>query len=210
MKRKMLGAVRNQLGADYNVGTHFTPSYNPWDQRLCVAPDGDFFQAIRAGQASVVTDQIDTFTETGLQLRSGERLDADIVVTATGLKLKVVGGIEIVVDGTRVDLSKALLYKDMMFNDVPNLAVALGYTNASWTLKCELTAQYVCRVLNYMDARGYAWRMPRRRDPSIVEEPAISLTSSYVQRANAILPKQGSKKPWRLHQNYALDLAALT
>jgi monooxygenase len=208
MKQKILGAVRKQLGADYDIAKHFTPTYNPWDQRLCVAPDGDFFEAIRAGKASVATDQIDTFTEAGLQLRSGEQLDADIIVTATGLKLKVIGGIEIIVDGARVDLSKALLYKGMMFSGVPNLAVALGYTNASWTLKCELTAQYVCRVLNYMDAQGYAWRMPRRRDPSIVEEPAISLTSSYVQRANAILPKQGSKKPWRLSQNYALDLAA--
>ena len=208
MKQKILRAVRKQLDADYDVDRHFRPTYNPWDQRLCVAPDGDFFAAIRAGKASVVTDQIDTFTETGLELRSGEPLDADLIVTATGLKLKAVGGIEIIVDSARVDLSKALLYKGMMLSGVPNLAVALGYTNASWTLKCELTAQYVCRLLNDMDARGYAWCMPRRRDPSIVEEPAISLTSGYVQRASAILPKQGSKKPWRLSQNYALDLAA--
>src|SRR3954466_3204572 len=208
MKRKILAAVRKQLGRDYNIGKHFTPTYIPWDQRLCLAPDGDFFEAIRTGKASVVTDEIDTFTETGLQLRSGERLEADIIVTATGLTLKVLGGIHVVVDGAPVDLSKALLYKGMMLSDVPNLTAALGYTNASWTLKCELTAQYVCRLLNHMDARGYAWCMPRRRDPSIVEEPAISLTSGYVQRASAILPKQGSKKPWRLSQNYALDLAA--
>jgi monooxygenase len=210
MKRKILGAVRKQLGPDYDVGKHFTPTYNPWDQRLCLAPDGDFFEGIRAGKASVVTDQIDTFTETGLQLRSGERLEADIVVTATGLDLTILGGIEVVVDGAAVDLSKALLYKGMMLSDVPNLTAALGYTNASWTLKSELTAQYVCRLLNHMDAQGYAWCVPSRRDASIAEEPAISLTSGYVQRASAILPKQGSKRPWRLHQNYALDMAALT
>ena len=209
MKQKMLRAVQKQLGPDYDVGRHFTPTYNPWDQRLCLAPDGDLFAAIRARKASVVTDQIDTFTKTGLQLCLGERLDADIIVTATGLTLKVLGGIHVVVDGAPVDLSKALLYKGMMLSDVPNLAVALGYTNASWTLKCELTAQYVCRLLNYMDEQGYAWCMPSRRDASVVEEPTISLTSGYVQRARAILPKQGSRKPWRLHQNYALDLAAL-
>jgi monooxygenase len=131
-------------------------------------------------------------------------------VTATGLDLTILGGIEVVVDGAAVDLSKALLYKGMMLSDVPNLTAALGYTNASWTLKSELTAQYVCRLLNHMDAQGYAWCVPSRRDASIAEEPAISLTSGYVQRASAILPKQGSKRPWRLHQNYALDMAALT
>jgi cation diffusion facilitator CzcD-associated flavoprotein CzcO len=148
--------VQQQLGPDSDVGKHFTPSYNPWDQHLCLAPDGDLFAAIRTGKASVVTDQIDTFTETGLQLRSGKQVDADIVVTATGLNLKVMGGIQIIVDGAPVDPSKALLYKGMMFSDVPNLAVALGYTNASWMLKCELTAQYVCCLLNHMDAQGYA------------------------------------------------------
>jgi cation diffusion facilitator CzcD-associated flavoprotein CzcO len=162
-----------------------------------------------ARKASVVTDQIDTFTETGLQLCSGERLDADIIVTATGLNLKVLGGIPLVVDGAPVDPSKALFYKGMMFSDVPNLAVALGYTNASWTLKCELTARYVCRLLNHMDARGYAWCAPRRQDASVTEEPAIGLTSGYIQRARAILPKQGSKRPWKLYQNYPLDMTAL-
>jgi cation diffusion facilitator CzcD-associated flavoprotein CzcO len=208
MKRRILRGVREHLGSDYDVA-HFSPAYDPWDQRLCIAPDGDLFKAIRAGKASVVTDTIESFTETGLELRSGGRLDADVIVAATGLTVKVMGGIEIAVDGARVDLSKALFYKGMMFSNVPNLAGALGYTNASWTLKCELTSKYVCRLINHMDARGYAWCVPRRRDPTIVEEPAIGLTSGYIQRASAILPKQGSKEPWRLNQNFALDTAAL-
>jgi len=144
-----------------------------------------------------------------LRLRSGQELAADIIITATGLIVKLVGGMQVVVDGAAVDQSKALTYKGMMFSDVPNLAYALGYTNASWTLKCELTSAYVCRLLNHMGARGYDWCTPRRRDSSIVEEPAVGLTSGYIKRASAILPKQGSKRPWRLYQNYALDTAAL-
>ncbi|MGP0089575.1 MAG: flavin-containing monooxygenase [Xanthobacteraceae bacterium] len=209
MKRMILGGVRNELGPSYDVGKHFTPTYNPWDQRLCLVPDADFFKAIRSGRASVVTDEIDSFTETGLQLHSGEKLETDIVITATGLAVKLLGGMQVVVDGTAVDLSKALTYKGMMFSDVPNLAYALGYTNASWTLKCELTSAYVCRLINHMAARGYAWCTPRRRDASIIEEPAVGLTSGYIQRASAILPKQGSKRPWRLYQNYAFDTATL-
>ncbi|HYM04742.1 MAG TPA: NAD(P)/FAD-dependent oxidoreductase, partial [Stellaceae bacterium] len=152
---------------------------------------------------------IDTFTETGIQLRSGEHLDADIIVTATGLKMKMLGGMQIVVDGAPVQVSKTLTYKGMMLSDVPNLALALGYTNASWTLKCELTSGYVCRLVNHMARHGYDWCVPRRRDPSLGEEPALNLTSGYIKRASEILPKQGSKKPWKLHQNYALDMAAL-
>jgi monooxygenase len=208
-KRMILRAVQRQLGPDYDTGTHFTPRYNPWDQRLCLVPDADFFKAIRSGKASVVTDHIDAFTETGLRLRSGERLDADILVTATGLKVTLMGGMQIVVDGASVDLSKTLFYKGMMYSDVPNLASAIGYTNASWTLKCELTAEYVCRLLNHMAVHGYAWCVPRRQDASVIEEPALRLTSGYVQRASQILPKQGSKSPWKLHQNYVLDLAVL-
>jgi monooxygenase len=209
MKRMILGGVRNELGPGYDVGKHFTPAYNPWDQRLCLVPDADFFKAIRSGKASVVTDEIETFTNEGLQLRSGEKVRADIAITATGLTVKLFGGMQVVVDGAAVDQSKALTYKGMMFSDVPNLAYALGYTNASWTLKCELTSAYVCRLLNHMGARGYDWCTPRRRDSSIVEEPAVGLTSGYIKRAGAILPKQGSKRPWRLYQNYALDTAAL-
>jgi cation diffusion facilitator CzcD-associated flavoprotein CzcO len=207
-KRQILQAAQQELGPDYDVGKHFTPTYNPWDQRLCLIPDADLFQAIRSGRVSVVTDGIETFTEAGLRLRSGDELNADIIVTATGLKVKLLGGMQLVVDDAPVDTAKTVLYKGMMLSDVPNLACAIGYTNASWTLKCELTSAYVCRLLNHMDANGYAWCVPRRRD-GLVEEPAISLTSGYIQRASAILPKQGSRRPWRLYQNYVLDMAAL-
>jgi monooxygenase len=209
LKQALIGMVRQQLGPDYDVDKHFTPDYNPWDQRLCLVPDADLFAAIRSGRASIVTDQIEAFTETGLLLRSGAKLDADIIVTATGLKVKMMGGMEVVVDGTPVDLSKTLTYKGMMYSDIPNLASAFGYTNASWTLKCELTSAYVCRLLNYMDARGYAWCVPRRRDASIVEETSLPLTSGYIQRAREILPKQGSKRPWKLYQNYLMDLTLM-
>ena len=205
MKRMIAKGVRNQLGEDYDL-KHFTPHYNPWDQRLCLVPDADLFRAIRDGRASVVTDHIENFTETGLRLLSGEHLEADIVVTATGLVLKLMRGLQLVVDGAPVDLSKTIVYKGMMYSDVPNLVSALGYTNASWTLKCDLTAEYVCRLLNHMDRHGYVQCTPRRNDPTIREEPVISFTSGYVQRAIRSLPRQGSRKPWRLYQNYALDL----
>ena len=191
------------------MNKHFSPRYNPWDQRLCLIPDADLFAAIRAGKASIVTDEIDTFTETGLRLRSGEELEADIIVTATGLRLKLLGGLQIIVDGKPVEMSRTLGYKGVMFSDVPNLASAFGYTNASWTLKADLTAAYVCRLLNYMDEKGFTACVPRRGDSDIVEEPMVNFTSGYFQRASAILPKQGSKKPWKLNQNYALDTLAL-
>ncbi|HEX2552348.1 MAG TPA: NAD(P)/FAD-dependent oxidoreductase [Microvirga sp.] len=208
-RRGILRGARRELGPDVDVATHFTPRYDPWDQRLCVAPDGDFFQALRAGTASVITDEIETFTPSGLRLRSGSTLEADLIVTATGLKLKLAGGMRLDVDGAPVDLAKALLYKGMMLSDVPNAACAIGYTNASWTLKCELTALYVCRLLNHMAAHGFDWCVPRRPVGPIAEEPAIGLTSGYIRRAAALLPKQGTRPPWRLHQNYARDLAAL-
>jgi cation diffusion facilitator CzcD-associated flavoprotein CzcO len=201
--------VRKELGPAYDVEKHFSPRYNPWDQRLCLVPDADLFAAIRAGKASIVTDEIETFTETGLRLRSGNEIEADIIVTATGLKLKLLGGMQIVVDGKPVDMSRTLGYKGVMFSDIPNLASAFGYTNASWTLKADLTAAYVCRLLNYMDEKGFAACTPRRRDSDIVEEPMVNFTSGYFLRASAVLPKQGSKKPWRLYQNYALDTLAL-
>jgi cation diffusion facilitator CzcD-associated flavoprotein CzcO len=172
-------------------------------------PDADLFRAIRKGKASVVTDHIGTFTETGLRLESGEHLAADIIVTATGLVLKLMSGLELVVDGTTVDLSKTLAYKGMMFSDVPNLASAFGYTNASWTLKCDLTAAYVIRLLEHMDKHGYAQCTPRRNDPTVTEEPILDFSSGYVQRALHTLPRQGSKTPWRLHQNYVRDIAML-
>jgi monooxygenase len=208
VKQGIINMVRAELGADYDVATHFTPAYNPWDQRLCLVPDADLFAAIRSGSMSVETDHIERFTEHGLALRSGKTLMADIVVTATGLRMRLMGGMRLTVDGVAVELGKALSYKGMMFSDVPNLASAFGYTNASWTLKCELTCEYVCRLLNYMDAGGYAYATPRR-DPSVGEEPSLGLTSGYVLRAEGILPKQGTRKPWKMYQNYLLDLAAM-
>jgi len=209
MRQGILNLVRKELGPKYDVEKHFSPRYNPWDQRLCLVPDSDLFATIRAAKASIVTDEIDTFTETGLRLRSGNEIEADIIVTATGLRLKLLGGTQIVVDGAPVDMSRTLGYKGVMFSDIPNFASAFGYTNASWTLKADLTAAYVCRLLNYMDERGYDSCTPRRRDPEIVEEPMVNFTSGYFLRASASLPKQGSKKPWRLYQNYALDTFAL-
>ena len=208
-KKGILHLVNKALGSEYDVKKHFSPRYNPWDQRLCLIPDADLFLAIRSGKASVVTDEIASFTEKGLRLRSGDELQADIIVTATGLKVKLLGGMELMVDGVAANPSRAMTYKGMMYSEIPNLASAFGYTNASWTLKADLTAEYVCRLLNYMDARAYDYCTPRRRDPTITEEPAINFTSGYIQRASDVLPKQGSKKPWKLHQNYALDLLNL-
>ncbi|MET0534743.1 MAG: NAD(P)/FAD-dependent oxidoreductase [Steroidobacter sp.] len=209
MKERILKLVKEELGTSCDVDRHFTPRYNPWDQRLCLVPNGDLFQAIKAGKAAVVTDQIETFTESGLKLRSGEELAADLIVTATGLNLQVLGNMQIVVDGAQVDPARTMSYKGMMYSDVPNLASAFGYTNASWTLKCDLTCEYVCRLLNYMDEHGYRQCTPRNNDPSVGEAPWIDFTSGYVQRSIAQFPKQGNKAPWRLYQNYALDLMNL-
>jgi monooxygenase len=208
MKRMVAKGAKNQLGHDYDL-RHFSPRYNPWDQRLCLAPDADLFRAIRDGSASVATDHIETFTETGLLLRSGEHLEADIIVTATGLTLKLMSGLQLFVDGAPVDLSKTMAYKGMMYSDVPNLASAFGYTNASWTLKCDLTAEYVCRLLKHMDKHGYTRCTPRVNDPAVTQEPILNFTSGYVRRALHTLPRQGSKTPWRLHQNYVRDLSML-
>ena len=172
-------------------------------------PDADLFRAIQDGRASIATDEIETFTESGLQLKSGEHLDADIIVTATGLQLRLMAGLQLVVDGNPVDLSKTLAYKGMMYSDVPNVASAFGYTNASWTLKCDLTAEYVCRMLNYMDRHGYAICTPRVNDASITPEPVLDFNSGYVLRALHTLPRQGSKPPWRLYQNYIKDVGML-
>jgi len=208
VKQGIIDLVRGHLGAEYDVATHFTPTYNPWDQRLCLVPDADLFEAIKAGTASVVTDHVASFTEHGLKLRSGAELDADIIVTATGLKLQLMSGIPISVDGERVDLTKTMSYKGMMYSGVPNLASAFGYTNASWTLKSDLTCEYVCRLLKHMDRRGYAQCTPRRA-ADVTEIPFLDFTSGYVQRALDQFPRQGSKTPWKLHQNYAKDLVTL-
>ena len=208
VKRLLLGGVRQMLGPDHDL-SHFTPRYKPWDQRLCLVPDADFFRAIRRGKVSVVTDEIDTFTESGLKLKSGTELPADLVVTATGLVLQPLGGAKLTVDGRAVDLSKTFLYKGMMYSDVPNLASVFGYTNASWTLKADLVCEYVCRLLNHMDRKGWRQCTPRNGDPTLAEEPWVSFSSGYIQRALAHQPKQGSKRPWKLYQNYALDLLSL-
>src|SRR5690349_1482028 len=209
VKANIIKMVRAQLGPDYDVDKHFTPTYNPWDQRLCLVPDADMFEEIRGGRASVVTDHIETFTETGIRLTSGQELEADVVVSATGLVLEVWNGIEINVDGTRVDASKTLSYKGMMYEGVPNMASAFGYTNASWTLKCDLTCEYVCRVLNHLKAKGVRQATPVNTDPSVTFEPWLDFSSGYVQRAMAKFPKQGNRVPWKLNQNYALDLMSL-
>lgn len=209
MKQRLIGFVSKQVRNSCDVERHFTPRYDPWDQRLCLVPNGDLFKALRNGTASIVTDRIDTFTEHGLRLRSGAELAADLIVTATGLNLQVLGDLQLTVDGKRVDPARTLSYKGMMFSDVPNLASAFGYTNASWTLKCDLTCEYVCRLLNYMDERGYRQCTPRNDDPSITTTPWIDFTSGYVQRCIDKFPKQGSRAPWRLYQNYALDLMNL-
>jgi monooxygenase len=209
VKESIVNLVRKQLGDDYDVETHFTPRYNPWDQRLCVAPDADFFCAIKDGKADVVTDQIETFTENGIRLQSGRELDADIIVTATGLKLQMLGGIRVVVDGRPVNFGEKMNFRGVMVSDVPNLFSVFGYTNASWTLKSDLISAYVCRLINYMDERGFIACTPHLRDPSVAPEPFVDFSSGYIQRAMDQFPKQGSKKPWRLYQNYVLDFISL-
>ena len=208
-KQLILGGVKMALGPEYDVAKHFTPRYNPWEQRLCLVPDGDLFKSIRDKRASVVTNEIHSFTKGGIKLRDGSELEADIIVTATGLNLQVLGGLEVSVDGRTVDFSRTLNYKGMMYSDIPNMASAFGYTNASWTLKCDLTCEYVCRLINYMDRNGYKQCVPHNVDPDVTELPSLDFSSGYVQRSIAKLPKQGSKRPWRLYQNYALDIVTL-
>jgi cation diffusion facilitator CzcD-associated flavoprotein CzcO len=209
VKERLLELVQKQLGPDYDVGKHFTPRYNPWDQRVCLVPDGDLFATIRSGKASVVTDHIETFTETGIRLRSGEELAADLVVTATGLKLQFLGGMILTVDGRRIEPTATMTYKAMMLSEVPNLVCTFGYTNASWTLKADLTHEYVCRLLRHMSKTGARKATPRRPDASVEEAPFMDFSSGYVQRALGSFPKQGSKLPWKLAQNYALDILNL-
>ena len=205
-KAMILDGVRAALGPDYDVATHFTPRYNPWDQRLCLVPNGDLFKSIRQGATTVVTDEIETFIETGVKLRSGRELEADLIVTATGLNLQLMGGAEIDIDGQRLTAGRALSYKGAMCSDVPNFAAVFGYTNASWTLKADLICSYVCRLLNYMEKHGYRQCTPRNKDPNIELLPPVNFTSGYFQRAMDKLPKQGSRKPWRIYQNYILDI----
>ncbi len=209
VKKLLRAGVKLHLGPDYPVDTHFKPNYNPWDQRLCLVPDADLFRVIRKGRASVVTDHIETFTEKGIKLKSGAELEADIVISATGLSLLALGGMQIAVDGRAIDLATTMSYKGMMLTGIPNMAFTVGYTNASWTLKADLVAKYVCRLLNHMDRHGYRQCVPRNDDPTVTEEPFIDFSSGYVQRALDKFPKQGSKTPWKLYQNYVFDILML-
>ena len=209
VKRLLLDGVRMALGPGYDVNKHFTPRYNPWEQRLCLVPDGDFFKAVRTGRASVVTDTIERFTETGIALTSGAHLDADIVVTATGLALELAGGLQVSVDGVPVDWPNTLNYKGLMYSGVPNFAAVFGYTNASWTLKADLISEYVCRLLNHMAEHGLRQCTPRNGDPGMATEPWVDFSSGYLQREMHRFPKQGSRGPWKLNQNYLRDLFAL-
>jgi cation diffusion facilitator CzcD-associated flavoprotein CzcO len=207
-KKALRAQAEAQLGAHIPYDEHFSPRYQPWDERLCMVPDGDLFVSLREQRASIVTDQIAHFDATGVVLQSGAHLDAEIVVAATGLRMSLLSGVTLVVNGEIVALGSTMVYKGMMLSDVPNMAAAVGYTNASWTLKCDLIAQHVCRLLNHMRARGYVQVTPRR-DPTMAETPVFEFTSGYVQRALSHLPKQGDRAPWRLYQNYVKDLMSL-
>jgi cation diffusion facilitator CzcD-associated flavoprotein CzcO len=209
VKKIIRKQLERSLPKGYDIDTHFTPRYNPWDQRFCLVPDGDLFKAITKGTASVVTDTIDTFTEKGILLESGMELEADVIVTATGLELLFIGGIELSVDGEPVELPEKLVYKGMMLEGVPNFALAVGYTNASWTLKCDLTCDYVTRLLNHQRETGLRQCMPVNTDASVSGAPLLGLTSGYVQRSAHRFPKQGSRQPWQVHQSYLKDYRAL-
>jgi monooxygenase len=211
VKKLIADGVKQMMGKDYDAATaaSFAPRYNPWDQRLCLVPDADLFRSLRKGQASIVTDTIERFTPDGLTLNSGRSLDADIVVMATGLELLPLGGMSVAVDGREVKFNETLSYKGMMFSDVPNFAAVSGYTNASWTLKADLIAAYVCRLLNHMKRHGFRQCTPRNSDPAMSTEPWIDFSSGYIQRALHLFPKQGTRQPWKLYQNYARDLVSL-
>ena len=208
VKKLLLGGIQLELGADYDIAKHFTPNYNPWDQRLCLVPNGDFFTAMREGKASVVTDHIASFNETGIQLTSGEHLEADVIVTATGLELVTLGEMDFIVDGKQVDFSQTWTYKGFAYSDIPNMASTFGYINASWTLRSDLTAEYVCRLLNHMRKKGVAQCTPRLReqDRNMKQRPWIDgFSSGYMQRMMHRMPRQGDHEPWINPQNYRRD-----
>jgi monooxygenase len=206
VKDRLINLVREELGNDYDVEKHFTPRYNPWDQRMCLVPDSDLFNSIKSGKASVVTDHIDHFTENGILVKSGEHLEADIIVTATGIELNALNDIEVSVNNEKVEPHNRLSYKGMMLSGVPNLAFSFGYVNASWTLRADLTCEYVCRLLNRMDRLGVDTCIPEEDPTAIVDDEYIDFSSGYVQRALDRLPKQGKKAPWRNYQNYLKDI----
>ena len=208
VKQKILSLVQKELGPEYDVQTHFMPSYNPWDQRLCLVPNSDLFRSIKSGSTEVVTDHIETFTERGLRLRSGRELEADIIVTATGLNLEVLGGVQFSVNAKPVRFSDTWTYKGLMFSDVPNLVVTFGYINASWTLRADLIAEYVCRLINHMDATGARQCTPRLRPQDKDMQPRLwidDFSSGYMQRMLHLFPRQGDHDPWTNPQNYSRD-----
>ena len=205
LKSLLLKSVQFQLKGKVDM-KHFTPNYEPWDQRLCVVPDGDLFEILREGQASVATDQIETLTETGIQLKSGQHLDADIIVSATGLNIQILGGIQATMDGQPIDTSQHMLYRGIMVSDIPNMALIIGYINASWTLKVDIAAEYICRLLNYMDQQGYAQVIPQGDQSELLQDTVMgSLSSGYIARAADVMPKQGKQAPWKVSNNYLAD-----
>lgn len=205
LKKLLLNAVKFQLKGKVDM-KHFTPDYEPWDQRLCVVPDGDLFKILREGRASVETDHIEKFTETGIQLKSGKHLDADIIVSATGLNIQILGGMQASIDGKPIDTSKHMLYRGVMVSDIPNMALIIGYINASWTLKVDIAAEYICRLLNYMDMNGFDEVLPEGNAAELLEDTVMgSLTSGYIARAANVMPKQGKHGPWRVSNNYLAD-----
>ena len=208
-KAFLLGMVRKELGPEYDVAKHFTPRYNPWDERLCAVPDSDMFSAIRKKRAQVVTDHIDHFTADGIALESGDHLDADIIVLATGLNMLFMGGMALTVDGKKIVPAEHYVYRGMMLSDVPNFVQAFGYTNSSWTLKADLTAQYVCRMFKHMRRRNKQFVVPVLNAGSVTEEPMLDFTSGYIKRSIGAFPRQAEEKPWRVYQNYFLDIISL-
>ena len=209
IKQKLIDWVRRSMGDAVDVDKHFTPTYKPWDQRVCMVPNGDLFKCLRNGSASIITDQIEEFTREGIKVKSGEHIDADIVITATGLKMLPFGGIEMRVDGKGIDFSSTVQYKGVMLSNIPNFFAASGYTNASWTLKCDLTSKYVCRLIKYCDRKGYQVCMPKDVGDSQKQVMSVGLTSGYILRSINKFPKEGLRSPWKLRQNYFLDLIGL-
>lgn len=208
VRKLLLGLAKRQLGADFDM-RHFSPRYKPWDERVCVVPNGDLFTALREGKASVVTEHIDGLTAKGIRLKTGEELPADVIISATGLELQLFGGMQVAVDGVPFEAAESMGYRGIMLRDLPNVAVVLGYTNASWTLKADLSSEYYCRLINHMDATGMRQCTPRDSARQVNAAPFLDLASGYIQRAAGKIPSQGDRAPWKLYQNYLLDLALL-
>ena len=206
VKDFIINQVRKSLGHDYDVDKHFTPNYNPWDQRMCLVPNGDLFKSIRKKQTSVVTDKIEKFTAEGIKLVSGKTLPADLIITATGLNLEICSNIKLKVDGKDINLPDTVTYKGMMFSGVPNLVSTFGYTNASWTLGADLTSEYVCRLLNYMKKSSIKKCCPETNSKIENNDDWLNLTSGYIKRSKDIFPKQGKRSPWTNNQNFLKDI----